>query len=662
MAYVYPSGIPEESKPKPKGRPPAFANERYELVESIVNCKIYQSGCYTKDSYVYAFLYTGYPAMRDFMDSNVVIARASGGMETDGTTKERRLAADQKENANNTRALKNTIKAYNPVVLVTKNDNPLVPSRMPHRYCVLGHYKPTHIWMEEQNGKKVVRYRFERLNSQDEPAWFHPEGVEEICPPGSLERPIVRSCRTCRKSCQQVYLQGWACLNGDCQAFWKFTSSSGEVQKLKDGDLVYDPRFVKQKTAWPGEHLQPSLGYKPLVVSDDIRAEDLYTRAAWNGMICPQCNGCMLRNCKPNYANNFRTNVFRFPVPGCYVAHKIANETINKAPGGPNDIFKQLQLVDIGLRRRKITPEGQKDAMYIRHMNQNFGMRYNFTGTGIDNSRSFEEAEAPAIRDVRTRLNWSAMQIIARNDDKTIQEVAAAWKPVEFNEELVLSYFEDQGIGFHDDGETGVGPVIGTLSVGDTGKMQIRMKATRYFGVSKTGLYDHEYPPIPGCLHYEERLSRHDQILRDAPEKNKQKYWKQVAQDLKLKRGGNKKPPVLLEMTLGMGDEAFMVGHPIQAYYEHSVTHKGRMRFALTCRYIDPKFVKPGEMPPLEVGLDMGYYDGSELPLPRDAAGNTIPNDGKFEDGENDHVMGGMEDATGPDKDVENGGYDEEEV
>ncbi|KAL5456240.1 hypothetical protein PMIN06_004039 [Paraphaeosphaeria minitans] len=713
MAYAHPSGIPQELKPEPRGRPPVFANERYELVESIVNCKIYQSGCSTKDKLVYAYLYTGHPALRDFVDFDTVIARASGGMETDGKTKERRVAEDQDENATKTQALKNTMRAYNPVVLITKNDNPLMPSHMPQKYCVLGHYKPTNIWTEEQNGKKVVRYRFERLNPQDEPAWFQPKGVEGICRLGSLERPVVRSCPTCRKSCPQVYLQGWVCLNGNCQAFWKLTSSSGELKKLNYEGLVYDPRFLKQKTKWPGEHLQPSLGYRPLEVSEDTRAEDFYTRAAWNGMICPRCNGCILRTsflgwdcktpecgfqfhpprkaipasaltdsgaaftltdgytpsrdlvfakeirrCKPHYANNYRTDVYDFPIPGCYMAHKIANKTINEAPGGPNDIFKELQLVDIGLRRRKITPEGQEDPSYCRHMNQNFGVNYKFTGTGIDNSRSFEEAETPVIREIRTRMNWSAVDTQARYDDKPFEEVAAAWKPVEFNEELVLSYFEDQGIGFHDDGEQGVGPVIGTLSIGDTGKMQVRMKGTRYFGVSRSGVYDHKYPPIPGCLKYKERLARHDQIVRDAPEKfkDKQNYWKEVAQDLGLKRGKSQQPPNALEMVLPNGDEVFMVGHPIQAYYEHSVTHQGKMRFALTCRYIDFKFGKPN----FEVGPDMGHYDGSALPMPRDAAGDVIPNDGKFEIDVRDDEMEETEDVPGAEEDVERGGEDEE--
>ncbi|KAL5391706.1 hypothetical protein DPSP01_000998 [Paraphaeosphaeria sporulosa] len=713
MAYAHPSGILQKSKPQPRGRPPAFANERYELVESIVNCKIYQSGCYTKDKLAYAYLYSGHPAKRDFADSKVIVARASGGMETNGMTKERHVAKDQDGNASKTLALKNTMKAYNPVVLITKNDNPLMPSQMQHKYSVLGHYKPTNIWTEEQNGKKVVRYRFERLDPRDELAWFQPKGMEEICPPGSLEPPIVRSCLTCRKSCPQVYLQGWACLNGDCRAFWKFTSSSGELTKLNDEGLVYDPRFLKQKTKWPGEHLQPSLGYRPLEVFDDTRAEDLYTRAAWNGMICPRCNGCILRlsflgwDCKtpecgfqfhpprmalpataitdpgaaftltdgytpsrdlvmakeirrrkPHYANNNRTDVYDLPIPRCYIAHKIANKTINEAPGGPNDIFKELQLVDIGLRRRKMTPEGQKDPSYCRHMNQNFGVNYKFTGTGIENSRSFEEAETPAIRKVRTQLNWDSVDIQARYDDKPFEEVAAAWKPVEFNEELVLSYFEDQGIGFHDDGEKGVGPVIGTLSIGDTGKMQVRMKGTRYFGVSRSGSYDHEYPPIPGCLKYKERHARHDQILRDAPKKFKDKYWKQIAQDLGLRRGQNQQPPNALEMVLRNGDKVFMVGHPLQDYYEHSVTHQGKIRFALTCRYIDPEFGKPN----FEVRPDMGHYDGSALPLPRDAAGNVIPNDGKFEIDDRDDEVEEKEDAPWAEADVEGGGEDKETV
>lgn len=41
----------------------------------------------------------------------------------------------------------------------------------------------------------------------------------------------------------------------------------------------------------------------------------------------------------------------------------------------------------------------------------------------------------------------------------------------------------------------------------------------------------------------------------------------------------------------------------------------GRLRFALTCRYIDPTSLKDEDQPEYEVEPDTGDYDGSRLPV-----------------------------------------------
>lgn len=676
-------------KPEPHGQPPVWSRTRFALCETVPNCLMYQGGSYTHRGLSYAYLYAETAIPRDYIDENVIIARAPGGMAVDHKTGQRVLAKDQTENAE-IEAFRNAVKAENPIIIITKDNNTLIPSRMPHPYSVLGHFKATHMWWERQTqmpgskrSYKYARFRFERLSAPNDRAWYRPKDGEEIVPLGSLHQPVAAWCISCRRSSFQVYIQGWMCLQRDCPAFWKLLAGSSQSREVDEDTLVYDPRFVKQKTIWQQEGLRFPLEHNPTQVSPQTKPGDLYSTKGWKGIVCPICRGCIMRlrfsgwicetpNCgyqrlapqnimpassiidpipsfprtdsytpsrdiahgivriaRPLYANNYRMNRFDIPRAG-FIVHCLANETVCKEAGGPDDMLEELQRIDIGLERRALGSEKHLDPSYSRHMNFNVGMQYKFAATGIQKSVPFEEAKAQAIRDVRTRLNWMMVQILARDENKPIEQVAMEWKPKEFNEELILGYFEDQSIGYHDDGEPGLGPNIATISLGDTGKMTIRMKPLHYFGRTKTGAYDYKHPPIPGCLKYEERRARHEELLRNAPAKNATTYWKEVAVELGLTKY-SENTPVVLEMVLRHGDQVFMIGADIQTYYEHSVTHEGRIRFALTCRTIDPNSLKASDLPDFEVGPDTGHYDGSLLPLPRDVADNPIPNGWRWE-------------------------------
>jgi hypothetical protein len=69
-------------------------------------------------------------------------------------------------------------------------------------------------------------------------------------------------------------------------------------------------------------------------------------------------------------------------------------------------------------------------------------------------------------------------------------------------------------------------------------------------------------------------------------------------------------------MFLGHGDIVIMHGEKLQSHLEHAVEPAGLLRFALTCRFIDPSHLKEHEKPKYEVKPDEGNYDGSKLPLP----------------------------------------------
>lgn len=152
--------------------------------------------------------------------------------------------------------------------------------------------------------------------------------------------------------------------------------------------------------------------------------------------------------------------LYRLPGTNCSVVHMFANKTIHEEPGGRNDMFKELQKNDIGLKRHRIGGDGMTN-----NFTKNFGMPYSFI-TAVE-SESFETAPK-AVHDARTRMNWAARELFGED------------KHEPFNKCLVLGYFEENNIKYHDDDEKGLGSTIATLSLGGTAKMTIRMKQKYY--------------------------------------------------------------------------------------------------------------------------------------------------------------------------------------
>ncbi|KAH4176862.1 hypothetical protein HBH43_044800 [Parastagonospora nodorum] len=673
---------PGLKKPAPSGNPEVWAAGRQELCETLHYYRSYQSGCYANGGFARGFMFDKIAHARDYIDNDVVISRAGGGLVKDTDSGQMKSGKDQADQGPVVTALKNCITHCNPVVLITGADNPHMPSQPPHQYCVLDYFKPTHIWVEKSNNNKIVRYRFEKLNTEKK-SWWSPENEDSQVELGSLDPPIQETCDSCCELSMQVYLNGWMCLQPNCSAFWHIIQESGSgsykiSREPDEAELIYDPRFLKQKTPWLNDNMEYSLKFDRPEISDYALPGESTSQSFSSGIVCPDCGRCNSRiawtgwecstpNC--NYklkhphslisakslheafwplsasythsrdfssplldvsislAHGYRINRYQIPGLDGFITHMVANKIVVEEDGGPSTMFEELQKTDIGLRRR-IMPNGQlKGDTYCRHFNVNYGMPYKFIAA--TDSRPFEGAARP-INATRSRLIWAtkllaaqetARQRIAPNStnyhalfaqqtEKIMQEPT---HPLEFNEVLALGYFESQKINYHDDGEFGLGPTIATLSLGAPGTMRIRMKARHYHGVSSAaGLYD-EAPPIPGCSQYEARLALQPELdaLKLSDPKAYRVRLKEMPKQLALKHSGNAKD--VLKMELGHGDIVVMHGADVQKYYEHSVEHAGKLRFALTCRYIDPESLKEADKPGYEVGPDLLGYNGAKL-------------------------------------------------
>jgi alkylated DNA repair dioxygenase AlkB len=699
---------PLEKKPAPRGKPEVWAPGRQELCETLPYYKSAHSGCYSNGDSIYAFMFDSCGAGREYIDSDVIIARMGGDMESDSKTGLVFQKKDHDIDGRQPQSVRNNITHKNPIVIICGDKNTGAITKMPHRYCVLGWFKPTHVWAEKTSSKKktvtTVRYRFERLDTS-KPSWYHPAPAESVepSPPADAVALPVKTCEECSKPCPQVYLIDWVCTNPYCAAFWKMSNG----QEAPYGDLDYHPGFLLERTTWERE--VPPFDLNPGVPRIGEHFGDNLSLVNTKGIVCPHCGRCNSRymlthwrcdtpGCRwklqpkhdivmpsnlshtpwdmasdgPSLIKSTITPVIRTQVKyhsnykvikytiegiaGAVIVAK-ANKHIVSEPGGADDMFREMQTVDVGLERRMMRKTGSAESkpatsddkttqaedeveeqpkaddedhdededehnaeagMRMNAFGMNFGMPYKFIASG--DSKSFEEAPV-AVRSARSLLNWA--QRVFVNDEEGYQD---------FNEELIFGYMDGQKIKYHDDGEMGLGPRIATLSLGGGATMLLRVKAKYYSQMSNTGVFTYEKPlPLPvlesSGYHSGFRGKKTLKPVRDTHE-GRHTAWeelkalkeagdgagfrkrsKEVSKELELKRTPGE---AILSFHLTHGDIVLMVGEDIQKFLEHQVEPTASLRFALTCRTVLGNHLSPDQLPKYEVG-DAELYDGSAI-------------------------------------------------
>ncbi|KAI7157756.1 hypothetical protein KC349_g5427 [Hortaea werneckii] len=404
---------PIASKPPPQGRPRVWADSRQALCETVPYFKKPQGGCHQNDGHVYAFLFDGVGHCREYMDSDVIIARAGGGMESDSSSGTMMQAKDQTMKEAQVVAMLNDAQLQNPVIVICGNKNTGAPTKMPHKYNVLGWYKPIAVWAEKTAGKRnknwiTIKYRMERLRSQ-ESAWHAPVGTRTYHPSEAGE--LVKStCASCRQCYPQIYLESWMCLNSSCDRFWRLSNG----QEAPSGALTYNPAYLLHRTPWPVE--EEPFDVRPRMPESGKVIGDTLTYINTRGIVCPNCGRCNPRyrfsgwvcdnqhcnweglkvnhqaimpsalhqatdtfgdgpslgrnrhdpsvSVKVSYTHGYK--IFTYTVEGIQgrFVHAVANGRINREWQGPDDMFAALQTEDMGLERRRFNSEklsGGKD-------------------------------------------------------------------------------------------------------------------------------------------------------------------------------------------------------------------------------------------------------------------------------------------------------------
>ncbi|RJE26901.1 hypothetical protein PHISCL_00813 [Aspergillus sclerotialis] len=627
------------------GAPPAWAETRPDLCDALPWFRAVQGGSYNRDGFCWGFLLDADCGDRSYIDDEIVITRIGGGCTKDSEGN-LVLLKDQDGDTNMVSSIINSKEFNVPVGLIIGDRNTVLGRKLPHRYNVMAYFRVTDVWYEKVGKRTGAKVRFEKLDLECLSWWAMPGSP----PPEPLSKrqcgttPETIQCSACMKTSRRVYNEGWMCLQPSCKNFWTMEGSHPNSLTFYSGFLSF--RMVTEPTMLPQYSLVPNL----LATIDEDDTDVSTIRIAWKGIVCPQCNKCIARrfwkgwkctddiacvqgeSCTfqktmkmhpvslrsviddfelgpikrclffdPKFARPeiddrslypYRKLTYRIPEVGS-ITHFVSNRDINSRENGPNDLFKQLQLTDLGLRRYPLQQSVVAGTL-TAHFAVNYGMPYKYI-VSVD-SKGFDEAADEILRALG-RLTWATDKAVTGSGDEFLPP----------NELLTLGYFDEMKIGYHDDGESSLGPTISTLSLGAKATMLIRMKYKYFNGCSKAKKLLDDDPVLPGCQLEDQRRELKRQLNRGAI--TRKEYERRRQEGSKKCRATEASP--FIKMELHHGDLVVMHGENLQKYYEHSVIPEKKLRFALTARYIKPDQVDKSEWKKGEFSLTPDQiYDG----------------------------------------------------
>ncbi|TQB70752.1 hypothetical protein MPDQ_008099 [Monascus purpureus] len=597
------------------GQPPAWAEWRPALCDAIPWFRAQQGGMYRHGGICLGFLIDADGGDRSYVDEETVITRVGGGHCRD--SQGNLVATKDQDDAGFLKSLINSMNLKVAVGLVIGSGcEALLGRKLPHRYNVMAYFRVADYWHEKVNGKTVAKVRFEKLDLSEKSWW----AAEDSPPPVPVHqrdftrRPQIFQCQQCLKPSKRVYNECWICLNPGCPHFW----DRGPIA-IPD-DLTFHPDFLSCRLQ-PDPEIEPQHSLVPnlLATFDEGDTESSFLRIAWKGIVCPLCLKCIQRKywrgwkCADNPNRDIKDcpfehiveirpislraviddfglgtikraisfeerydkpaliddrlfqpyRIFVYDLPGFgSITHLVSNININSRPGGPNDLFRQLQTLDLGLRRYPLGQSvvaGMLTAQFV-------GTPYKYI-VSVD-SRAFSDAPDEIMR-ILGRLTWATERVVGLTGDQVLLP----------NELLAMGYLDGMKISYHDDGEESLGPTIASLSLGAKADMKFRMKAKYYHGYtkSKNNLLADD-PVLPNCHNEEHRRS-----LKADFEAGKIDQEKYNEERRKLPISKSREASAMIKLELNHGDIVVMHGENLQKYYEPEYIddkdrHKGIFR------------------------------------------------------------------------------------
>ncbi|ORY29498.1 hypothetical protein BCR39DRAFT_588274 [Naematelia encephala] len=405
-------------------------------------------------------------------------------------------------------------------------------------------------------GSGLLRSQIERIDCS----------LDHIAPFAHLERV----CAYCTRRSSRIYIEGWICLSPTCPAFWLLQTKLGLIPIPPGFNLRYHPEWLECAETPRGVR-KP---YDVVPTSPGVGEGTVGDRSLWKGWVCDQCGraNCRYRwevwecrNCgtqfgplksaPPCSSTSLQPKIPPILGDGVVLDSSGITVTVSVLVGAQvvryhlpesgsiyhimphntafaDDLFQayQVEAADSPVplfQRRALKANTVKGQLLAQHFAVNSGASYKYIVDTL--SLPFEESPACIRR---------ALEVIQRNARQVLgQEVG-------FNEVLSVLYREGQKMSWHDDGENGLGPVVGSLSLGSSAIMSFRPKPPR---------------------------QEHNIKFR-------------LGQDSTATKRTSK-PATALSITLSHGDLVVMSGREIQKRWSHRVIPLG-FRIAATARMI----------------------------------------------------------------------------
>lgn len=525
---------------------------------------------------------------------------------------------------------------------------------------VLGFYIVTDYWKAITEDGEVTMARLERWNIEEN-AWFASQDPSHNPPPLS-ERDFDtkapdETCQTCQQTSPRMFEEHFLCRHKACPDHWKY---NGETVTTA---LTYTKAYLQQREPRSDSGFKPYGGYrgknefpeiapnalewweknynahKGIPMTKDDFGDRMY--ALSRGFWCPDC-GMLNRRLKwsewecANSECSFKmegapafmtadqlTAIKKTPEPnwslkkcfdrsedtgthmrhhydlqyGCCVTVIVPKAGTNAAPQGSDWLLERFQLLanDGQIDLQKQFVKAKNIGTTSNHFIHNFGHAYNLD-IDIKQHKSFEDAP-PELSIARDAVN----SLCQRYQSKPGEE--------DFNQCYVAAYFRNNKMGYHSDGEMGLGSVIATWTLGGEGVMQIAPRPVQFFGrTANNTCMQEEDLLLPGVLAREERKAlkeaRDAKLTADPNDAEARTAYTEGFEALMKKQPARKtrEPETLLQIPLTHGSVVVMHGENMQKHYEHKVSVNTPLRFALTFRNVTAanalqKSLKTGEYP-----------------------------------------------------------------
>lgn len=554
---------------------------------------------------------------------------------------------------------------------------------------------------EDGKRKKPIMVTMVRLErwKLEEKAWFASPDASHNPPPLSARdfntKAEVEQCWKCHESGPRMFDELFLCRNEHCEEFWR------DQGQLVTRELTYTELYLKQRQKREPDGWRPYGAYKG---GSEFPAIAEYFPDWWQKNYKAVENEPIT---KENFEKRMKDLNKGFWCPNCGMLNRrlkwdewvCANGKCTFPPQqGHPSIMSAAQVVQIGKTKLpdwSIKPEetgyvGKEDiGDYIAH---NFDLRhgcgvsvlYPKEGTNakhqnsdwlldrfqrlasdgqIDLQKQFVETPVPGTVtdhfihnfgrpyklavDIRQQTSFEdgpeELRIARDFANSICRRYQLPPGAEDFNECYIAGYFTDNHMGWHADGEQGLGSVVATWTLGGEGRMFIGANVEQHTGrqSGKGQSIVEEDLVLVGAKKEEWRQNRKQQLdadlaaalTEDARETIMEQYREDLDNELD-KRPGKPSPYQTIKIPLTHGSIVVMHGKMMQTYYRHKVDVLTPFRVALTFRQITDDNVNakgtskmPEELPHFQSQEYLKEFSGDAEDGVGNGNGNRADND-----------------------------------